>query len=224
MVSKKILRMGAQKTPIQKTYEIQKGSDSLNVEFLGANRQFDWIEIPIVPDKSDKHTTIYDSYNREMAAQLIKSLRLSNFTEIYSLTNEKKYSTDNLTQRYLLYKQFVAWNGNGSSVVPLSEYMDNPIYQELPDENTYYSAKSDERVYLDLRASSGYVKEAEKLERHNSKINLQITLKDVADFNLRVRIWAYSLSEYLYVLSKSRLTLKHRLILLIKVMTIFWNE
>ena len=103
MVPKKILRMGAQKTPIQKTYEIQKGSDSLNVEFLGANRQFDWIEIPIVPDKSDKHTTIYDSYNREMAAQLIKSLRLSNFTEIYSLTNEKKYSTDNLTQRYLLY-------------------------------------------------------------------------------------------------------------------------
>ena len=74
MVSKKILRMGAQKTPIQKTYEIQKGSDSLNVEFLGANRQFDWIEISIVPDKSDKHTTTYDSYNREMAAQLIKTL------------------------------------------------------------------------------------------------------------------------------------------------------
>ena len=36
--------MGAQKTPIQKTYEIKKGSDSLNIEFLGANRQFDWID------------------------------------------------------------------------------------------------------------------------------------------------------------------------------------
>ena len=71
MVSKKIIRMGAQKIPIQKTYKIKEGSDSLNVEFLGANRQFDWIEISIVPDKSDKHTTIYDSYNREMAAQLI---------------------------------------------------------------------------------------------------------------------------------------------------------
>ena len=33
MVSKKI-RMGAQKTPIQKTYKIEQGSDSLNVEFL----------------------------------------------------------------------------------------------------------------------------------------------------------------------------------------------
>ena len=68
MVSKKILRMGAQKTPTQKAYEIQKRSDSLNIEFLAANRQFEWIEISIVPDKSDKHTTIYGSYNREMAA------------------------------------------------------------------------------------------------------------------------------------------------------------
>ena len=93
---------------MQKTYKIQKSSDSLNVEFLGTNRQFDWIEISIVPDKSEKRTTIYDSYNGEMAAHLIKTLKLSNFTEIYSLTNEKKYSVDNLTQRHLLYKQFLA--------------------------------------------------------------------------------------------------------------------
>ena len=66
--------MGAQKTPIQKTYEIKKESDSLNVEFLGANRQLDWLEISIVNDKSDKHTSTYDSYNGELAAQKIKSL------------------------------------------------------------------------------------------------------------------------------------------------------
>ena len=72
--------MGAQKTPIQKTCEISKGQDSLNVEFLRSNRQFNWIEISIVPDKSDKHTTIYDSYNRERAVQTIKPLKLSNFT------------------------------------------------------------------------------------------------------------------------------------------------
>ena len=71
MVSKKIIRMSAQKTPIQKIYEIKKGSDTLNVEFLGSNRQFDWLEISIVNDKSDNHTIIYDSYNREVAAQKI---------------------------------------------------------------------------------------------------------------------------------------------------------
>ena len=115
-----------------------------------------------------------------------------------------------MTQRYLLYKQFVAWNCNGSSIAPLTEYMNNPIFQELPDEDTYFSAKNDERVYLDLSASSGYVKEAEKLERNDSKINLQTNLNAAARYKLRVRIWAYLLSEYLYVLSKSGLTLKHR--------------
>ena len=88
--------------------------------------------------------------------------------------------------------------------------MNNPIFQEPPDEDTYYSQKSDERVYLDLRASSEYIREAEKLERNDSKINLQITLKNAARYKLRVRIWAYPFSKYLYVLSKSGLTLKHR--------------
>ena len=145
-----------------------------------------------------------------MAAQLINTSKLANFTEHYSLTNEKKYDTDNLTQQHLLYKQFLAWSCNGSSVAPVSNFVYNPIFQELPDQERYFSAKSDERIYLGLRASPGYVKEAEKLERNDSKINLQITLKNAADLNVRVRIWAYSLSEYLYVLSKSGLTLKHR--------------
>ena len=41
MVSKKKqLRMGTQKTPIQKTC-INIGQDTLDIDFLGANRQFD---------------------------------------------------------------------------------------------------------------------------------------------------------------------------------------
>ena len=58
MVSKKILRMGAQRTHIQKTYDINTGQDSLNIEFLGANRQVDWIELSTAYGKSDKHTSI----------------------------------------------------------------------------------------------------------------------------------------------------------------------
>ena len=91
MVSKKILRMGMQKTPIQKTYKISIGSDLVNVGFLLSNRQFDrWIEIPLVFDKSDKHTTICDSYNVELAAKYIKSVKLSNFSEIYSINKNNK--------------------------------------------------------------------------------------------------------------------------------------
>ena len=101
----------------------------MNIEFLGANRQFDWIELYLVYDKSDIHTTIYDSYNVEMASKAIKLVRLTNFTKIYSLTNEKKkYDIDNLTQKHLLYKQFVAWSCNGSSVALLTDYMNNPMF------------------------------------------------------------------------------------------------
>ena len=87
--------------------------------------------------------------------------------------------------------------------------MKNLIFQELPDEDKYFCLTNDNRIYLDLRASSGYVKKAEKIERNDSKINLQIMLKSAATYKLRVRIWAYSLSEYLYVLTKSGLTLRH---------------
>ena len=85
MVSKKILRMWTQKFPIQKTYEINVGADSIEIDSLGSNRQFDWLEFSLVYHKSDQQATIYDSYNFELAAKTIKSMKLSNFTEIYSL-------------------------------------------------------------------------------------------------------------------------------------------
>ena len=90
MVPKKILRTSAQKTPVQKTYGIITGADSINIDFLGSNRQLNWLDLSLVYDKSGKHAAIYDSYNIELAPKTIKSVKLSNVTEIYSLTNEKK--------------------------------------------------------------------------------------------------------------------------------------
>ena len=55
--------------------------------------------------------------------------------------------------------------------------MNNLTYQELISEDDYFDILSDERIYLDLRAGSGYVKEAKKHEQNDSKITLQILLK-----------------------------------------------
>ena len=71
MFSSNVLRMGIQKTPYQKTYEFQVGSQEFDVDFKGCERQFDWLEISVVYDKSNNHTTIYDSYNAECAARMI---------------------------------------------------------------------------------------------------------------------------------------------------------
>ena len=123
MVSKKILHMGFQKTPIQKTYEISVGTNSLNIEFYGSNRQSDLLELSLVNDKSDKHLTIYDSCNLEKAVTLIKSLAMEDFTEANSLADKKKYDVDNNTQKKFLLKQFVAWSCDGCSLAPLSDYI-----------------------------------------------------------------------------------------------------
>lgn len=64
-------------------------------------------------------------------------------------------------------------------------------------------------MYLDLRETSGYVKEAKKLERNDSKINLHIVLKIAATNKFRLRVWAYCLGEYLYILTKNGPTFKH---------------
>ena len=39
--------MGAQKTTIQKTYKINIGTDSINIDLLESNRQFDWVELSL---------------------------------------------------------------------------------------------------------------------------------------------------------------------------------
>ena len=74
-----------------------------------------------------------------------------------------------------MFKQFAAWSCNGSSVAPLTDYINNPVYQELIDEDDYFEVKSDERTYLDLRASSWYMKEAEKLEKKKTIQKLTFT-------------------------------------------------
>ena len=122
----------------------------------------------------------------------------------------KKYDVENSTQNYLLYKQLITWSCNGCSTVPLTDYINNPVYQELIDENDYHGERGNERVYLDLRTSAGYISAEGKLERSNSKINLSIQLKNSATKKLRLRVWAYSLGEYLYVLSRQGLTLRYK--------------
>ena len=49
--------------------------------------------------KATNTQKIYESYNVELAAEYIKSVKLSNFTEIYSLINEENNEMDNLAQK-----------------------------------------------------------------------------------------------------------------------------
>ena len=127
LYSAKVLRMGVQKTQHQKNYELQAGSQDIMVDFQGANRQFDWIEICLVYDKSDKHLTAYGNYNAECASKFIKSLEFANISNQHSSTNTLKFDIGNDLQKHLLWKQYLAWCTNGCSTAPVTDFMNNPI-------------------------------------------------------------------------------------------------
>ena len=97
------------------------------VGFYSANRQFDWLELSLVYNKSNKHLTVYNSYNVEHTAKKVKNATSENFTEAYSLANEKTYDVNNNIQKHVLFKQFVAWSCDRCSVAPLTDYINNPI-------------------------------------------------------------------------------------------------
>ena len=79
--SKMALRTGVQFSPYQQSFEVTIGTQSVNVNFQGGNRQFAWIEISLFYDQSDKNQTVYDSYNAELAATKIQSLKLKSVSK-----------------------------------------------------------------------------------------------------------------------------------------------
>ena len=115
------------------------GTQTINVNFQGANRQFAWLEISLVYDKSDQHQTIYDSYNAEVAAKKIRSLTLENTSSTYSFTGGLEYNIDNEGDKHWLYAMFIAYQcGPSCSTAPLTEYANNEICQELPKERHFF--------------------------------------------------------------------------------------
>ena len=150
--SKRVLRTGIKPAPYQKSYEINVGTQSNVVEFKGVNKQFSFLEISLVYDKSEQHNSAYGSYNAELAATHITSVQLENLNNRYGEIN-RKYDLTDEHDKYLMYKNFVGWaTEQGCTVGPLTQYANNEIYKELTKYENYYSkTKSDEKLYVDLR-------------------------------------------------------------------------
>ena len=201
--SKTALRTGVFNAPYNQSFEINVGTQSQKINFYGAAAQFDFLEISIAFDKSDQHQTIYDSCDIELAAKTVQSLTIENASNTYSLTGTLELNIDNEDDKHLLYQMFVAYNCDGCSAAPLTQYRNNDIYQELIKERNYFGNNSDEKLYIDMRRSEGYTDELEKLTRNDSDISLTVKLKAAATKKLRLRVVGYSQAEYFYTTSSA---------------------
>ena len=139
IMANKTLRTKMQKAPYQKTYKINsiQSIQIKSIQFTGANRQINYLEISLVYDKSDAHKTIYDSYDLELALSLIKIVQPENASNNYSLSNKIDFDFENDFDKQQCYKQFVAYNCKGCSSASLIDYGYNKIFQELTTEEDY---------------------------------------------------------------------------------------
>ena len=97
--------MGIQKTPYQKLFQLRFGLKNYIVDFVATNRQFDQLEISIVSDKSNKHNTVYGSYNYELARTTIQSIEIENMTNTYSIGNKLKNNVSDDPEKCMLCMQ-----------------------------------------------------------------------------------------------------------------------
>ena len=199
--SKTALRQGVLPASYQQEFEIAVGMQSFTCAFKGAQRQFDWLEISVVYDKSYQHTTIYDSYDLEIASKVTQSIKFENTTTTYSLTGKLSYDFEKDDDKNILYKMFIAKQCNGCSTAPLIQYKNNEIYQEITAEDEYTNNDTDDRIWIDMRRSKRYTDELEKINRDDSGLAVIIGFKEAAAKKLRFRITEYSQGEYWCLLS-----------------------
>ena len=208
--SESALRMGVLPAPFQQLFEINTGAQSYMVTFTGAERQFDCLEILLTYDKCYQHVTIYDSYDIELAAKLIQSVRFENTSKTYSLTGKLEYDFKNSDDENLLHKMFVAYNCNGCTSAPITQYKNNEIFQDITKQDQYRDNTKDDRLYIDMRRSRGNSDELEKLTRDDSSLNLIVMLKAAATKKLRMRIVGYSQGEYWYAFTKKGYVMSYK--------------
>ena len=67
---------------------------SFTCTFKGVQRQFDWLKISIVYNKSFQYKTIYDSYDLELASKLITTIKFENTSTTYSLTGKLSHDLE----------------------------------------------------------------------------------------------------------------------------------
>ena len=95
-------RTGLQKSFLKKSYEVAVGTQSYKYSLEAINRQFKWLEISLVYDKSNQQNLLYDNYNAELAVKILGKVKVKNITKSYSVSNE--FDVTGKNQRHLIYK------------------------------------------------------------------------------------------------------------------------
>ena len=95
---------------------------------------------------------------------------------------------------------FVAYFcGKGSSMTPITKYMNNEIKQDMIKEKKCFTDESDEKIFNDMRHSKRYTDELEELSRTMQISSNNFTYKGGRK-KMRLKVLAYLQAGYWYAI------------------------
>ena len=120
MLSKKVL-------PQKKSHELVSGSQFYIKSCNVTNRQFNWLKIFLVSDKSDKQAKIFDSWIAELPSANVTKVKV-----------ELKFDLTDKDKKHQIYNQFMAYSWNEFLMVLLNDCVPNVNFQELSAKGEYF--------------------------------------------------------------------------------------
>ena len=186
-----------------------RGSQPRTLTFEASTRQFSFLEFSLVYNSSEQRKSIYNSYNTEVAAVQISSIKLENASDTYSEFTTIKFDLTDEHDRYILYSAFTAWICKGSSIAPLADYAHNITYEKAVGQEKYFT-DSEEKVYIDLRRGKGQTGEFERVNHDDSDLTITVELKAPKTKKMRLHVTGYYQGEYMYMLGKDGLILNYK--------------
>ena len=170
------------------------GEQEITCDFIGNPNQYDWLKISIQDRNNHVHSSVYDSYGGDSASYLVEKLTPSN-VNVGNSFETRTYDFTDYIDRYEIYKNFLAYKCNGSSLHGPVQYKDSTLIRHQPSEGTY-TGSSGYGVYIDLRKSKGYTNLDERADRSDHMLRTSIRLKNAASSNMVVKIYGIGLGQY----------------------------
>ena len=137
---------------------------------------------------------------------MIKSVELSNISNVYSTTNLATYDINNDTLNICFGNNVLR------GIVTATRLLQFPTTSVTP----YFARKGLFRIQIGRKnlhsfaRSMGYTDAIEKPFRNDSKLTVTIEAKSPLAKEMRSRVWGYTNGQYRYMLREGELMLKYK--------------
>ena len=78
------------------------------------------------------------------------------------------------------------------------DFSNNQEVQETMQWRYFFTTNASERLYIDMRNSLGYTGKKDPRKRDDSSINVEISLRDAAEYDLDITVVGQGFSEFVY--------------------------